>query len=90
MQEGQAAHRSFYIFISARKERPTNAEKRIRIQIESASPELPNTPPPNAIQAEGFLKVLGKIWPVADQEKGSIGAFLLFDGAANLASLNMA
>lgn len=62
VQEGEAEPISFFIFMSARKESPNNAEKRIRIQVESAYPEQPNVPAPEFIRTENILSVFGRLW----------------------------
>ncbi|MGY8573459.1 hypothetical protein L0936_19280 [Paracidovorax citrulli] len=62
VQEGAADPVNFFIFMRARKEEPKNAEKRIRVQIESAYPELPKVPSPDFERREGILEVLGRVW----------------------------
>ncbi len=62
VQEGDAAPVTYFIFMSAEKKTPTNAEKRIRIQVESAYPELPNVPSPDFVRTESISAVLGRLW----------------------------
>ncbi|MGP3508436.1 hypothetical protein FRC97_00165 (plasmid) [Paracidovorax citrulli] len=62
VQEGAADPVNFFIFMRARKEELKNAEKRIRVQVESAYPELPNVPSPDFVRTEGILEVLGRVW----------------------------
>ena len=53
---------SFYIFMSAKKVTDPGMEKRIRIYVESAYPELPNVPAPHSTRALPFGAVLGTVW----------------------------
>lgn len=53
---------SYYIFMSAQKVAEPNQEKRIRVFIESAYPELPNVPSPDFVRVLSLTEVLGKIW----------------------------
>lgn len=62
VQEGDGEPIRFYIFMRARKERPEAGEKRIRVQVESAYPELPNVPTPDYVKVESILSVFGRLW----------------------------
>ncbi|MFP5474127.1 MAG: hypothetical protein ACLGJD_10820 [Gammaproteobacteria bacterium] len=62
VQEGDAAPVSYFIFMSARKEMPENAQKRIRVQVESAYPELPNVRSPEFVRTENLMEIFGRLW----------------------------
>lgn len=53
---------SYYIFMSAKKSALPEQEKRIRVHVESAYPELPNVPNPESTRERPFVEVLGEIW----------------------------
>lgn len=62
VQEGESEPIRFYIFMRARKERPEGGEKRIRVQVESSYPELPNVPTPDYVRVESIMSVFGRMW----------------------------
>lgn len=53
---------SYYIFMSATKVADPGTEKRIRIYVESAYPDLPTIPSPTFVRVQSFALMLGKVW----------------------------